>query len=65
VKEYDVTELVPLPRSPRKLVQTLLGSKLGEYAALNRLFVAVLHALSKVTVKHCEEPELLANEYVK
>jgi hypothetical protein len=65
VKEYVVTVLVPLPRSPMKLVQTLLGSKFGEYAALNRLFVEVLQALSKVTVKHCDEPVLLTNEYVK
>jgi hypothetical protein len=51
VNEYEVIVLVPLPRSPRKLVQTLPGLKLGEYAALKRLTAAeALHALSKLTV---------------
>jgi hypothetical protein len=62
VNEYDVVMFVPLPKSPRKFVHTLFGSKKGEYAALNRLVAGVLQALSKVTVKHCEPPELLLKE---
>ena len=65
VNEYEVVVLVPLPKSPTKLVQMLFGSKNGEYAALKRLFDDVLQALSNVTVKHCEAPELLLKEYVK
>jgi hypothetical protein len=50
VNWYEVVAFVPFPKSPRKLVQTLPGLKLGEYAALNRLVVEVLQALSKLTV---------------